>query len=376
MIYIKRFRIISISLFIVGIFINFITSKMPTLVEKYYSNGINIYIVKTLSKISSVLPFSLFEILIYIFILSILIFLIYSIIYIIRNPRKILVYLKNSTLNIISIAGIIYFLFVILWGINYNRVDLEDSLITYYNSAEDKNIKNVDYNNDDLIKLYKFLIEKCNETRAKVSEDDNNVMKCNLDYKDVLKRATNAYSNISILNLNKKGVYATAKPILNSNLLCYTGITGIYSPFTGEANINVSSPDIYIPFTTLHEMAHQRGYASEDEANFLAYLACINNKYYDFQYSGYILALKYTSSALAKTDHDSLINANRNLSQSVINDLNNSNEFWRQYEGKVNEVSDNINNNYLKANGIKEGTISYSKIVNLLLTYYSLYKFN
>lgn len=349
---------------------------MPTVVEKYYSNGINIYIVKALSKISSVLPFSLFEILIYIFILSILIFLIYSIIYIIIRPRKILVYLKNSILNIMSIVGIIYFLFVILWGINYNRVDLEDSLITYYNSAEDKNIKNVDYNNDDLIKLYKFLIEKCNETRAKVSEDDNNVMKCNLDYKDVLKRATNAYSNISILNLNKKGVYATAKPILNSNLLCYTGITGIYSPFTGEANINVSSPDIYIPFTTLHEMAHQRGYASEDEANFLAYLACINNKDYDFQYSGYILALKYTSSALAKTDHDSLINANRNLSQSVINDLNNSNEFWRQYEGKVNEVSDNINNNYLKANGIKEGTISYSKIVNLLLTYYSLYKFN
>ena len=58
-------------------------------------------------------------------------------------------------------------------------------------------------------------------------------MKCNLDYKDLLKRATNAYSNISILNLNKKGIYATAKPILNLNLLCYTGITGIYSPFTG-----------------------------------------------------------------------------------------------------------------------------------------------
>lgn len=174
---------------------------MPAMVEKYYSNGINIYIVKALSKISSVLPFSLFEILIYIFILSILIFLIYSIIYIIRNPRKILVYLKNSILNIISIVGIIYFLFVILWGINYNRLDLEDSLITYYNSSEEKNIKNINYDNDDLIKLYKFLIEKCNETRLKVSEDENNVMKCNLDYKDVLKRATNAYSNISILNL-------------------------------------------------------------------------------------------------------------------------------------------------------------------------------
>lgn len=376
MILIKKFRIISISLFILGILLNIITQKMPNLVEKYYSNGINIYMIRCMSKIFSIFHFSLFEMLIYVGIVLVLAFLLYSIYFIVKTPKKILVYLKNTVLNIISIIGIVYFLFVILWGINYNRMDLKDSLIIDYNISHNKNIKDVNYDKEDLINLYKFLVEKCNETRTKVLEDDKNVMKCNTDPREVLKRANEGYDNVEILNLNKRGNYSHAKSILNSNLLCYTGITGIYSPFTGEANVNIAAPDIYIPFTTLHEMAHQRGYSSEDECNFLAYIACINNKDYDFQYSGYILALKYAASALAKVDYDKFKELSSNLSQSVKNDLKNSNDFWSKYEGKVNEVSDQMNNNYLKVNGVKEGTESYGKVVNLFLIYYTLYGFN
>lgn len=343
------------------------------MVEKYYSNGVNIVTVKLMSKTFGILPFSIFEILIYISVLSILGFIIYSIYYMVKNPGKILSYLKNSLLNIISIVGIIYFLFVMLWGINYNRMNLEDSLISDYNISNSKQIKEVNYDEDDLIKLYKFLIEKCNDTRSKVLEDNKKVMKCNTDSKEVLKRANNAYEKVDILNLNKRGSYAPAKAILNSKLLCYTGITGIYSPFTGEANVNIAAPDIYIPFTTLHEMAHQRGYSSEDECNFLAYIACINNKDYDFQYSGYISALKYVNLALARVDKSTLYTLNNNMSKEVIRDLEYSSEFWKNYEGKVNEVSDNMNNTYLKANGVEEGTASYGKMVNLLLTYYVLW---
>ena len=359
-----------------GILLNIITKKVPNLVEKYYSNGINIYVIRFISKIFSIFSFSLFEILIYMAILFILVFFVYLIYLIMKNHDKALVYLKNSILNIISIAGIIYFLFVILWGINYNRMDLKYSLIADYNISYNENIKDVNYDEEDLINLYEFLVKKCNDTRTNVLEDDKNVMKCNTNRSEVLKRANNGYDNVEILNLNKRGNYAPAKTILNSKLLCYTGITGIYSPFTGEANVNISSPDIYIPFTTLHEMAHQRGYASEDECNFLAYIACINNEDYDFQYSGYILALKYTASALAKVDYDKFKELSSNLSQSVKNDLKNSNDFWKKYEGKVNEISDKMNNNYLKANGIEEGTDSYGEVVNLFLVYYSLYGFN
>ena len=330
--------------------------------------------IKCLSKISSILPFSLFEILIYILFIVFLILLSCLIYNVIKNPKKILYFFKDFILNIISIMGVIYFLFIILWGINYNRMDLQSSLIEDYNKKNNSTIKTVEYDKEDLIHLYEFLIKQCNKTRKNVLVDKNNVMRCNSNHKETLNRAVDGYSDLSILSLNKKGIYATAKPILNSSLLCYTGTTGIYSPFTGEANINISSPDIYIPFTTLHEMAHQRGYASEDEANFLAYIACINNKDYDFKYSGYILALKYVSSSLANVDIETLKSLNKNISEDVKRDLRNSSSFWSKYEGKVNEVSENMNNTYLKVNGVKEGTISYSKVVNLLLTYYILYE--
>ena len=370
----KKFRGISILLFFLALSLKIISSKFPVMVEKYYSRGINIYIVKFLSYISSIFPFSLFEALIYIAVLSIITYLIYSIIKIIRDNKNTLCYLKNFLLNMISIAGLIYFLFIILWGLNYNRLDLKTSLILDYNKAHGYNIKDVEYGKEDLIDLYKFLIDKCNKVRAEVTEDSHGAMKCNTDYKGVLSRASDGYDNMSILGLDKIGSYSTAKQILNSRLLCYTHITGIYSPFTGESNVNISVPDYYLPFTTLHEMAHQRGYASEDEANFLGYIAGINHKDSDFQYSSYLMALKYTMSALIGVDYNTYIKLNKELSEDVIADLKNSSEFWKQYDGKISEASDNMNNTYLKVNGVNQGTKSYGEMVNLLLTYYKLYK--
>ena len=84
--------------------------------------------------------------------------------------------------------------------------------------------------------------------------------------------------------------------------MSYTNITGIYSPFTAEANVNVSVPKSTLLFTTMHEMAHQRGFASENEANFIAYLTCIAHPDVDFQYSGYLNALNYVNRALALVD--------------------------------------------------------------------------
>jgi len=154
--------------------------------------------------------------------------------------------------------------------------------------------------------------------------------------------------------------------------MCYTGITGIYFPFTGEANINIAIPDLYLPSTTLHEMAHQRGYANEDEANFIAYLASVYHPDVDFKYSGYILALNHTANELYSTDYDTYIKLSKNISNDVLADLQYNNEFWQKYSGKIDEISNKFNDSYLKANGVKDGTASYRKIVDLLLTHYKL----
>ncbi len=280
---------------------------------------------------------------------------------------------QNYILNILSVLSIAYFLFIVLWGLNYNRVPLQTTLINNYNLTSNKDISTFKHDNDDLANLYKFLINKANETRKSVLEDDKDVMKANSDYKGIINRAQLGYDNIDDILPQVSGNYAKPKYVLSSNLMCYSGITGIYFPFTGEANVNVAIPDIYIPSTTLHEMAHQRGFASEDEANFLGYLASINHPDIDFNYSGYILALNHTANALYKADYDTYVTITKTISDDVRRDLINNNQFWDKYEGKVDEISNEFNNSYLKANGIKEGTASYGKMVDLLLTYYSLY---
>ena len=218
------------------------------------------------------------------------------------------------------------------------------------------------------------MIKECNKTKKEVNTSNSDMKNDIKSIKDMISKLENGYDNVELLNLNNLGNYSKAKIILNSKLLSYTNITGIYSPFTGEANINTNQPNTSIPFTILHEMAHQRGYANESEANFLAYLACINNKDIYVKYSGYFMALKYTASALSKVDYESFKYLTENIDDDVLKDLRDYFKFWEKYEGKTSQVSDNMNNVYLKSNKVKEGTRSYGKVVDLLLLYYYLYE--
>ncbi|MBQ8993269.1 MAG: DUF3810 domain-containing protein, partial [Turicibacter sp.] len=150
----------------------------------------------------------------------------------------------------------------------------------------------------------------------------------------------------------------------------YTNITGIYSPFTVEANVNIAVPDSTLLFTTMHEMAHQRGYASENEANFIAFITCIHHPDTDFIYSGYLSALRYTNIALSKVNHQVLMTLNEQLNEGVKRDLRYLNEFWSQYEGKVEKTFNTMNQTYLTLNGVSDGVQSYGRVVDLLLAYY------
>lgn len=389
----RKFRISAYILFIISLFIKYISSKYSYIVENYYSKNIDIYIVKFLSKLNSTFSFSYFEILIYIFVLSIIISIIYLIKRGFKGKKAFFRSLKNIILNYIGALCFIYFLFIILWGINYNRVSLIDSIKDEYkanitqniktkqNDVESKNYKQTyikdykkEFEKEDLTNLYEYLIKECNKTKKEVNTSNSDMKNDIKSIKDMISKLENGYDNVKLLNLNNLGSYSKAKIILNSKLLSYTNITGIYSPFTGEANINTNQPSTSIPFTILHEMAHQRGYANESEANFLAYLACINNKDIYVKYSGYFMALKYTASALSKVDYESFKDLTENIDDDVLKDLRDYSKFWEKYEGKTSQVSDNMNNVYLKSNKVKEGTKSYGKVVDLLLLYYYLYE--
>jgi hypothetical protein len=328
-----------------------ISKSHPGIVEKYYSTGLNKPIRQALSKITGLVPFSAAEILIFMLVLGLVVFTVRFIISFFKGKPV------QSTINLITYLAALYIFFMVLWGFNYNRVSFDRlaNLQLRKSSVE------------ELYDLCKSLALRANELRSHVNENDTGVMTLEDKYKGAFKRAEKGYLEASKFYKELEGRYGIPKPILLSKKLSYTGITGIYIPYTGEANVNTNITDFMLPATAAHEMAHQRGFAREDEANYIAYLTCTKNPDTDFQYSGIMLALIYAGNALADVSPEYYRELGKLYSEGVRRDLTYDYEFWQQYKGKAEEISNNINNTYLKSNGQEDGVKSYGRMVDLLL---------
>ncbi len=334
-----------------GILIFLLSGHFPQITERVYSSFIYKILGQSLSHITGVFPFSLAEIII----VSLAVFVIA---YIIKTLT--LNGVKKFFLNIITFVGIIYFSFQLLWGLNYNRPRLQDILALDVSTPADK----------ELIALCESLILEANNLRAALDQSAENVSVLPYKKDHALKIAWKGFENASIDYPILKGRYGKPKGIILSRLMCYTGISGFYFPFTAEANVNLNIPDPFLPFTIAHEMAHQRGIAREDEANFIAYIVCTNHPDMYFQYSGILSALNYAMSALGKSNNEKYSELLTTYSSGVMEDIRFNNTFWSKYSGPVERASNKINDTYLKAQNQKTGVKSYGAMVDLLIGKY------
>jgi hypothetical protein len=162
------------------------------------------------------------------------------------------------------------------------------------------------------------------------------------------------------------GFAAPPKAALLSPVLSRLGVSGIFSPFTGEPNVNTTLPPAEQPFSAAHEVAHQRGIAREDEANYVAYLACVGHPDRDFRYSGWLNAAQYTLGALYRADPAAHARA-ATWSPAVRRDLLALKAWADRYRGKATEVGRRVNDAYLRSQGQADGVRSYGRMVDLLL---------
>ena len=166
-------------------------------------------------------------------------------------------------------------------------------------------------------------------------------------------------------------INAQIKSVCLSEAMSYTHITGVYTFFTCEANIDVVFPDFTLPFTAAHEFAHQRGVARENEANFVAFLVCINSEDEYIRYSGYMNMLQYLLNALYQADRDMYSEFYSSMSTETKNELRAYSKFFDKYrDSTASKVSGAVNDTYLKLQGT-EGTKSYGMVVDLAVAYYA-----
>jgi hypothetical protein len=223
----------------------------------------------------------------------------------------------------------------------------------------------------ELTKTAKILVEKVNGAAKHVAFGDGGFSKMPYDIQGLNERLLAAYAP-AIEKYPFIGAYgAGVKPVMLSRAMSYTHVTGVYSYYTGEANLNVDFPDYTLPFTAAHEMAHQRGMAREEEANFVAFLVLSESTDPYLQYSGYLNLLEYVGSALYRADREAYLAVMGELSPAVLAELRAYAAFFRPLsDSAASKVSDTVNDAYLKLNGNEAGTASYGLVVDLAVAYY------
>ena len=148
-----------------------------------------------------------------------------------------------------------------------------------------------------------------------------------------------------------------------------TNMAGIYSAYTIEANYNREMTEYNHAFCAAHELSHLKGVLQENEANFVAYLCCMNSEEADIHYSGLLSGWIYCGNELYKRDRERWMEIYRTLDDRCIADLNANNAFWARYKGEISDAAESFNDSYLKGRGQENGTESYDRVVDLIVSY-------
>lgn len=346
----------------VSLVIIFICKLSPFVAEYIFARGIYRVLAIIIGCITRWFPFSVAELCLYLLPILAIYILVRFVCNILKAKGRRIVILVKGILNLLCVVSVGIFAFVLLCGTNYYRYRFETYL----------DYKVEEYTKDDLYRLCDYLVEEVNKARENVQLDKDGHMK--LSYEDTDEFLDVAGEVMHDFAKNYPALrYSTGevKSVLAARLMSYTNTVGIYIPFTMEANVNLDPVSYNHPADAVHELAHLRGIMLEDEANYIAYLACVNSDEPDFVYSGYMLAYIYASNQLYNEDISLHEKVNKKLSDGVRKDLIANSQYWKQFETptgkKISEASNKVNNTYLNLNGQEEGTKSYGMIVDLLI---------
>lgn len=351
--YIRIFRACLILLAVSGILLLLIRVLPAPYIESVYSRNIFRKIAYLAGLISRHIPFSLAGVFLWglsaaavlaILALPVLLFVL---------PQRLK--LLGIYLRVVSmLLALILSLFTLTCAPNYYRLTFaEQSGLVIRASGV-----------SELEALCDELIERTNAARLLANDMDK-------PFSELSQKAFEAFNMLEADYPFLGKAQGPAKPMLFSEILSIFNLTGFYFPYTAEANVNVHMPQPEMAFTACHELAHTCGFMREDEANFIGYLACLKSPDVNLQYSGLYVALMQSMNALYRADSLRYFALRKKYSPALANDMAMVQQYWVEYfDTPASEASNVINDTYLKANNLADGTQSYGRMVDLLLAQY------
>ena len=335
---------------------------LAAVISERFANAFNrtvgALVRSVLAHLTSWLPFSLAEFLLY----SLPLWLVLLVVIGARRHcgswRAVLVYLGA----ILSAFSLLFSVFVFGFGTGYRTTTLDCRL----------DLSPAEVNAETLAYTAQRLVGELNALAPSMTYGEDGFSEMPYNLAELNEKLLAAYRPVCARYTFVQELDSRVKPVLASKAMSYTHITGVYTYFTGEANLNMHFPDYTLPYTAAHELAHQRGIARENEANFVAFLVCVGAEDDYLRYSAYLNLYEYVANALWRADRERYRAVLAALDERVVGELRAYSAFFETYrDSRASEVSDAVNDAYLKLNGSRAGSESYGLVVELAVAYYA-----
>ena len=323
----------------------------------FFNRTVSAFFRLIFAKITGWIPFSLAEILIILLpvIVGLIIFLA------VKHLKKDNAAKIRFLASLLAVLTFFYSSFVLTFATAYRGSTLDTKL----------SLERAKLSADELYETSVKVLSELSEAEKAVKFKENGFSEMPYWHRGLNKELNSAYAKACEKYPFLQKMKSNVKSVLLSEPMTYTHISGVYTFFTGEANLNVNFPDYTLPFTMAHEMAHQRGIARENEANFVAFLVCIESDDAYIRYSAYLNMFEYLTNALYKADKEKYKAVVNQLSDNVIGEWIAYDDFFDKYRDSVaSDVSNAVNNSYLQSQGQTSGTRSYGLVVELTVAYY------
>ena len=362
-----KFRIWTVLLAILSAILLGLSAKYKGINAFVYTELINKFVREKMSVISNKTALPISEIILIIIVIMLLIVFINFI----RNlfsPKKWIVYVARLFWGTFNIFSILLFIYIVVFGLNYQTPTLGDELVQKYNTRFSTNV-NVNIDSSKRMDLFKQLSEKASESK-KVFVSSEKKYFDNLD--EMYLQAEVGYNVISEAFPKLSGKYSRPKESLSNDMLNYFGLDGTYSMLMNEIVINTSIPKEYMPFILCKYMAYQRGVAREDEASFYAYLSCINNPDIRFKYAGYLAMTEMIIESLRSNDKIDFNLSFNTLDKEIKTDVLKL-EAYKGDFGSGKKITYGYKFYFKRINGDVRVDSVANQATNLISIYYSLF---
>lgn len=318
--------------------------RFLTPLADFYSERCYPVISTGLSLVSSVVPFSLEEVVVIGFIVAIVAVLIRAV----RKKEGFLLWLRKT----FRVAMWLIVWFYVGWGNNYFRTPLYPRM----------GIERVSYEEEAFSRFLTDYTGTLNETAENTASWERETLEA--DIKEFYSTEVTGYGYTGLRSWQH-----VKKPLINP-LYSSVGVLGFMGPFLCESQVNLDLPDVEYPFTLAHELAHLAGVTSEAEANYWAYVYCRRSEIPAVRYSGYLALLPYVASSAGSLLPDDRYSAwAETITDKVKEDYTATREYWEAKRvGIIDSTQRWMMDRFLRTNGVSEGARDYYGVIGMVMT--------